>query len=87
MVVEDAQGDGAQPLAAGSEHLLRTVMEIEAPQRPDVLGFVAANLARLVPSFGAGFARASVRHNHGLLQQTVSLHVALDRGIRGEPPQ
>ncbi len=57
------------------------------PQRPDVLGFVAANLARLSPSFGVGLARASVRHNHRLLQQTVGLHVALDRGIRGEPPQ
>ena len=64
-----------------------TVVEIEVPQRPDVLGFVTADLARLSPSFGAGLARASVRHNHRFLEQTVGLHVTLDRGIRREPPQ
>ena len=58
MIVEDGQGDGAQPLAAGREHLLRSVVEIEMPERSDVGGFIAADLARLPPSFGAGFARA-----------------------------
>ena len=50
MVVEDAQRDRPQPLAALSEHLERTVVEIEVPQRPDILGFVAADLARLALS-------------------------------------
>ena len=36
VVVEDAQRDRAQPLAVGSEHLERSVVEIEMPQRPDV---------------------------------------------------
>ena len=60
------------------------MVEIEMPQRPDVLGFVAANLARLSPSFGAGFAGALVQRNPRLSHQAVSLHVALDRGIRAE---
>ena len=61
VVIEDAQRDRAQPLAAGSEHLERSVVEIEMPQRPDVLGFVAADLARLAPLFRAYFARALLR--------------------------
>ena len=50
MVVENAQRDRPQPLAALSEHVERTVVEIEVPQRPDILGFVAADLACLAPS-------------------------------------
>src|SRR5208337_1855748 len=53
VVIEDAQRDGAQPLAVVSEHLERSVVEIEMPQRPDVLGLVAADLSRLAPLSGA----------------------------------
>ena len=56
VVIEDAQRDRAEPLAAGGEHLERAVVEIEMPQRPDVLGFVAADLSGLTPLFGACFA-------------------------------
>ena len=87
VVVEDAQRDRAQPLAAGSKHLERSMVEIEMPQRPDVRGFVAADLARLSPSFGVGFAGALVQRNPGLFHQAVGLHVALDRGIRAELPE
>ena len=45
MVVEDAQGDRRLPLAAGREDLQPAVVEIAMPQRADVLGFVAADLA------------------------------------------
>ena len=83
VIVEDGQGDGALPLAAGSKHLKRSMVEIEMPQGPDVGGFIAADLARLPPSFGAGFARALVQKKPGLLHQAVGPHVALDRGIRG----
>ena len=44
VVVEDAQRDRPQPLAAGSEHLERSVMEVEMPECSDVGGFVAADL-------------------------------------------
>ena len=66
VVIEDAQRDRAQPLAAVSEHLERTVVEIEMPQGADVLGFVAADLARLCAFFlprphqGVRWAEASV---------------------------
>ena len=56
VVVEDAQGDRALPLAAGREHLERAVVEIEMPQGADVLGFVAADLALF-----ATLGRASLR--------------------------
>ena len=42
MVVEDAQGDGSLPAAAGREDLQPAVVEIAVPQRADVLGFVAS---------------------------------------------
>jgi len=51
VVIEDAQRDRPHPLAAGSEHLERSVVEIEMPERPDVRGFVTADLSRLAPSF------------------------------------
>lgn len=44
VVVEDAQSQRALPAAAGAEHLERAVVEIEMPQRADVLGLVAADL-------------------------------------------
>ena len=87
MVVEDSQGDGALPLLAGTKYLERSMVEIEMPQRSDVHGFIAVDLACLPPSFDEGFARAFVQLNPGLLHQAVSLQVALDRGIGGEPPQ
>ena len=59
VVIEDAQRNRAQPLAAVSEHLQRTMVEIEMPQSADVLGFVAADLARLSPFFRHDLTRAS----------------------------
>ena len=56
VVVEDAQGERALPLAAGGEHLERAVVEIEVPQGTDVLGFVTADLALFAPLFRAGCA-------------------------------
>ena len=61
MVVQDGQGDGPLPLAAGSEDLPRTVMEVEVPKRPHVLGFVAADLPVLASLGGNDFARAALR--------------------------
>ena len=87
VVVEDAQRDRAQPLAAGSEHLERTVVEIEMPQRPDVLGFKAADLTRLASFFGAHFTGAVPGLEPRLAHPAVRLHVAPDRGIRAERPQ
>ncbi len=51
VVVEDAQRERAQPLTAGSEHLERSMVEIEMPQGADVRGFVAADLTRRAPFF------------------------------------
>ena len=87
VVVEDAQRDRGAPLAVRSEHLERSMVEIEMPQRPDVLGFVAADLSGLAPCFGAHFAGALAGTRPWLAQQAVSLHVPLDRGIGGEPSQ
>ena len=87
MIVEDAQRDGAQPLAAWSEHLERAVVEIEMPQRPDVVGFVAPNLARLASRFGDDLAGSSLGLKPRLGHPAVSLHVPPDRGIRAERPQ
>ena len=71
MVVENAQRDRPQPLAARSEHLERTVVEVEMPQRPDILGFVAADLARLATLFGACFAWASFGPRRRFAHQAV----------------
>ncbi len=60
VVVEDAQRDRPQPLAAGGEHLERTVVEIEMPETPDVRGFVAADLARLASHLGTVLPRGAV---------------------------
>ena len=59
VVIENAQRDRPLPLAAGSEHLERSVVEVEMPERSDVGGFVAADLSCLASLFGAHFARAS----------------------------
>jgi hypothetical protein len=37
VVIEDAQRDRPQPLAAGSEHLERSMVEVEMPERSDVV--------------------------------------------------
>ena len=87
MIVEDAQRDRPQPLAALSEHLERSVVEIEVPQRPDILGFVAADLARLASLFRASFARTPFGPRRRFAHQAVRLHVTLDRGIRAERPK
>jgi hypothetical protein len=58
VVIEDAQRDRPELLAAGSEHLERSMVEVELPQRPDVRGFITADFARLSPLSRSGFARA-----------------------------
>ena len=87
VIIEDAQRDRPQPLAAGSEHLERAVMEVEVPERSDVGGFVAADLPCLPSRFRACRARTSAGPEPGPTHQAVSLHGTLDRGIGGEPPQ
>ena len=87
VVIEDAQRNRPQPLAVGSEHLERSVVEIEMPQRPDVLGFKAANLACLAPFFGAHFTGAVPGLGSRLAHPAVRLHVAPNRGIRTERPE
>ena len=59
VVIENAQHDRALPLAAVREHLERPVVEIEMPQGPDVLGFVAADLSSLASVSRARFAGAA----------------------------
>ena len=63
------------------------MVEIEVPQRPDVLGLVAADLAGLAPGFGDRLPGALAGLGLGLAHPAVSLHVAPDRGIGAEPPQ
>ena len=87
VVIEDSQRDWGQPPAVVSEHLERSVMEIEMPQRPDVGGFVAADFSGLPPLFRAGLTWALLREKPRLFRKAMSLHVAFDRGIRGELPQ
>src|SRR5437879_1011098 len=70
-----------------SEHLLRSMVEIEVPQSPDVFGFVAADLSRLTSPFRASFTGVSRRLKPRLTHQAVSLHVPPDRGIRAERPK
>ena len=81
VVVEDAQGDRAEPLAAGGEHLERTVVEIEMPERADVGGFVAADLTGLAPDLGTFFSGAHFWVRPGPGHPAVRLHVASYRGI------
>ena len=87
VIVEDAQGDGTLPLAAGSEHLERAVMEIEMPERPDILGFVTADLAFFATLLRAGFAGTAVGRRPRLADHAMRLHVPADRRVRTEPPQ
>ena len=87
VVIEDAQGDRAQPLSAGGEHLERTVVEIEVPETSDVGGFVAADLARLAPDLGTFFSGALFRVRPGPGHPAVRLHVAPHRGIRVQRPE
>ena len=61
------------------------MVEVEVPQRPDVLGLVAADLAGLASGFGARFTGALAEPRPGPAHLAVSLHVALDGGIGGEP--
>ncbi len=86
VVIEDAQRDRVQPGPGVREHLERAVVEVEVPQRPDVLGLVAANLASLASGFGDRLARVPGGLGLGFAHPAVSLHVALDRGIGTEPP-
>ena len=69
------------------EHLERAVVEVEVPQRPDVLGLVAANLAGLASGFGDRLARVSGGLWLGFAYPAVSLHVSFDGGIGTQPPQ
>jgi len=87
VVVEDAQRHRGVPLAFRSEHLERSMVEVEMPERPDVRGFVAADLSGLASCFGAHFAGTLAETKPRLAQPAVSLHVPLDRGIGGEPSQ
>ncbi len=43
MVVEHAKKKGSLPLAAGRQHLERTVMKVRVPQPAHVLGLVASD--------------------------------------------
>ena len=46
VIVQDAQSDRVLPQAPRRDHLQRAVMEVEVPQRADVLGLVTADLDR-----------------------------------------
>ena len=87
MVVEDAQGDGRLPAAAGREDLQPAVVEIAVPQRADVLGFVAADLALFAALGRQDFAGAALDVRPRLAEQAVGLHVAPDRAIRSQRSQ
>ena len=55
-VIDDAQQHRLDPGAGAGEHLARAVMEVEVPQRRDVLDLEAANLQLL-----EAIARCSAR--------------------------
>ena len=61
VIVEDAQSQRPLPLATRRDHLQRTVMEVEVPQRADVFGFVTADLAPLAPLGSQQFSRKFLR--------------------------
>jgi hypothetical protein len=87
MIVENAQRDRGTPLAVWSEHLERSMVEVEMPKRPNVRGFIAADLSGLAPYFSERFARTLAETTSRLAQQAVSLHIPLDSGIGWEPSQ
>ena len=72
-------------LALVVKHLERSVVEIEMPQGPDILGLIAANLSALSLLGRAGLASftgtAALRPGAPLANQAVRLHVTPDRGI------
>jgi hypothetical protein len=81
MVVEDAQGDGFLPAAAGREDLQPTVMEVGMPERAHVLGFITADLALFAALGRPDFAGAALDARPRLADQAVGLHVAANRAI------
>jgi hypothetical protein len=87
VVVEDAQRNRQTPLAIRGKHLERSTVEVEMPERPNVRGFIAADLSGVAPYFGAHFAGTLAATEPRLAQQAMSLHIPLDRGIGGEPSQ
>ncbi len=87
MVVQDAQGDGFLPAAAGREDLQPTVMEIGVPERAHVLGFVTADLALFAALGRPDFAGTALDARPRLADQTVGLHVAANRAIRAQRSQ
>ena len=87
VVIKDPQRDRTQPLAPGSEHFERSVVEIQMPQGADMRGFIAADLSRLASLLGANLSRALMRRSPRFFGQATGLHVAFDRGIRREPPE
>ncbi len=87
MVVEDAQGDGFLPAAAGREDLQPTVVEIGVPERAHVLGFITADLALFAALCRPDFAGAALDARPRLADQAVGLHVAANRAIRAQRSQ
>src|SRR5262249_29739494 len=87
MVIENAQRNRVQPLAAGSKHLEGPMVEIEMPQRPDVVSLIAADLSRLASLFRERFAGAPLGHWPGLAHPAVSQHVSPYRGITAQPAE
>jgi len=86
VVIENGQRQRPLPLAAGREHLEGAVVEIEMPQRADIFGLEAADLARLASVGSAGFA-GMPGLGPGLAHQAVRLQIAADRGIGAQPSQ
>ena len=85
-VVENPQGQRSLPLAAGQEHRQRAVVEVQMPQRADVLRLVAADLAALAPLGRQSLARTALGRRPPLAEPAVSLHVPPHRGIGPQGP-
>ena len=85
MIIQDAQSDGALPLAVVREHLERCMVEVEMPERSHVLGLVAANfsvLASLTSIIPTAFGSRPP-----LANKAVGLHIPPDGGIRSQRPE
>ena len=86
-VIEDAEQQRRPPFALGRQHLARAVMEIPVPQAVDVLGLVAAHLARLQSGLRRQRAGRLPGTPRPVLDQVVGAQEAAHRRIGRRGPE
>ena len=80
-VIDDAEQQGFDPVACAPQHLARGMMEIQMPQRTDVIDLEAADLQSFEPVAGQERPCGGAFRT-GLAEHAAGCQIPPDRGIR-----